>query len=419
MQVFMKNISFRRLMYSNILNNLGTAFFSIVFLIYASKMPNPKLAVSAVSIIGTLPFLTDVVSGYLADHTKQVYNKILLSRLSQVVLFLILSFFIGMDRSWTLFGFILILNFVCDFLGNYGGYLTLPIFKHIVNDDDMAEANGFVGGTRQSIELIGGMLGASLLALLNQSFVFFAVLNAMTFLLSFLIFKFSAKRFAFSRPSSQIRPTNEAKKTKNHFIQDVKNNFQNLKKYPQFFHFTVLFALMNFMGSAQEVLVSLTMLKVKNLIIFNYGFTIALIGAVMSGGIILGSFFTLPILKKISIETSLVVEMLFIILFMTNMVILNNRFIMLGSLLLGGYMMGVSNPKIQAFMMKIIPDEHLGTVMSSFNSLITITIPLGSIVAASLGNLENIMYAWMLFIAIGAFGFVYSLKLLKNYRTFA
>lgn len=419
MQVFRKNNSFRRLMYSNILNNLGTTLFSIVFLIYASKMPNPTLAVSAVSIIGTLPFMTDVISGYLADHTKRVYNKILFSRLFQVILFLILSIFIGLNRNWILFGIILVLNFTCDFLGSYSNYLTLPIFKHIVSDDDMAEANGFSGGTRQSIQLIGGMLGASLLALLNQSFVFFAILNALSFLLSFLIFKFNAKIFNFVRPISQTESTVKVKKNKHHFIKDVKNNFLNLKKFPQFFHFTVLFATMNFIGSAQDVLVALTLLKTKNLIIFNYGFTIALIGAAMSGGMVLGSFFPIPSLKKISIETSLVFEILLIVLFMSNMVILKNPIIMIVSILLSGYMMGVSNPKIQSFMMKVVPDDQLGTVVSSFNSLITITLPLGSVVAAGLGNLENIMYPWIFLIILGVFSFGYSLNLLKNYRTFA
>lgn len=41
-----------------------------------------------------------------------------------------------------------------------------------------------------------------------------------------------------------------------------------------------------------------------------------------------------------------------------------------------GYFIGVTNPQTDTFIMSRIPEETLGTIMSSFYSLITITLPL-------------------------------------------
>lgn len=48
MIIFKQNNTVLRLFLSGVINNIGTTLFNIVFIVYASHTPNPKLAITAV-----------------------------------------------------------------------------------------------------------------------------------------------------------------------------------------------------------------------------------------------------------------------------------------------------------------------------------------------------------------------------------
>ncbi|USS87158.1 MFS transporter [Fructilactobacillus cliffordii] len=417
MQVFWQNTKFRALMCSGLLDNLGTTLFNIVFIIYASHMPNPNLAVSAVSLISSLPYVTNIIAGVFADHSHQHYRGMLATRLLQMGLFLILSGLISLTPEWYLFGILLLLNFLTEFLGSYGGYLMLPIFKKIVPEQDLTTARGFQGGVGQSISLIGGMVGASLLALLNQNYVLFALVNAVTFLLSYIILK--RHQVDLDVPVKQSVTPHSTKFSLKTIVGEMKNNYGSLRNFPQLFHFVLLFAMTNLLTSMQEVLMTLTLLHYHSLILFNYGFTVALVGAVESGGMIVGSFFGLPPLRRASIESNVILVLATLLGLFLDMLVARNRIVMIMLVAIVGYLCGILFPKIDAFIMKAAPEEQLGTIMSAINSLVTLTIPLGSLVVVALGNLILLTFIWGIMCGLGVLGVGYAISLWKRYQTYA
>ncbi len=96
MIIFKQNNTVLRLFLSGVINNIGTTLFNIVFIVYASHTPNPKLAITAVGIISTAPYLLSFLFGYFADQIKNKYLGLVSVRLWQILLYVILSCFINM-----------------------------------------------------------------------------------------------------------------------------------------------------------------------------------------------------------------------------------------------------------------------------------------------------------------------------------
>ncbi|WP_429971697.1 hypothetical protein ACQW5G_03590 [Fructilactobacillus sp. Tb1] len=416
MNIFKKNRNFRVAIYASMINILGTTLFNIVFIIYASKMPNPALAVSCVSIIEAIPYVTDIITGYLADHTRNQYDSILRVRLLQIALFLLLSFLVGLHANWIIFGILLVINYVSSCLSSYSGLLFLPMFKHLVPENELADARGFQAGISGSIYLLGGMIGASSLALLNNNFVFFGLFNTATFLVAYLIFKLNRKAFNY-HVENKANSKSETEKT--NFIAELKQNLKNLNKYPQLFHFVFIFMIQTFIDSSIQVLIALSALHDKSLIISNYGFTIAIFGASLTAGTIIGSFLPLKQLKKMSLELNCIFECSSLFLVILNMNTLKNSYLLLLLTFIEGYFFGISNPKLDAFIMKVIPEKSLGTIISSFSAIICIPLPLGSVFAGTIGNIANGKLAWFILLLIAAVGLFYSVKLKLKYTSIA
>ena len=61
MNIFLKNKLYRLFTISSAFGNAGRTLFDIVFIIYATSLPNPELAVSIVSIATTLPYIIFVI----------------------------------------------------------------------------------------------------------------------------------------------------------------------------------------------------------------------------------------------------------------------------------------------------------------------------------------------------------------------
>ena len=80
MNIFLKNKLYRLFAISSAFGNAGRTLFDIAFIIYATSLPNPELAVSIVSIATTLPYIISFILGYFADQTKDKYNRILSTR---------------------------------------------------------------------------------------------------------------------------------------------------------------------------------------------------------------------------------------------------------------------------------------------------------------------------------------------------
>lgn len=78
MNIFLKNKLYRLFTISSAFGNAGRTLFDIAFIIYATSLPNPELAVSIVSIATTLPYIISFILGYFAGISNPKLDALIL-----------------------------------------------------------------------------------------------------------------------------------------------------------------------------------------------------------------------------------------------------------------------------------------------------------------------------------------------------
>ncbi|MDI6495631.1 hypothetical protein [Leuconostoc lactis] len=80
-------------------------------------------------------------------------------RLWQILLYVILSCFINIEKNWLVFGLVLLVNVSSDMLGSFSAYMQLPILKNNTSPEDLAKVRGAQSGIGQTLDLIGAPIG--------------------------------------------------------------------------------------------------------------------------------------------------------------------------------------------------------------------------------------------------------------------
>lgn len=91
MNIFLNNKLYRWFLTSSAFGYAGRTLFDIAFIIYATSLPNPELAISIVSIATTLPYIISFIQGYFSDRTKRKYDILVSTRFYQFLLFILFS----------------------------------------------------------------------------------------------------------------------------------------------------------------------------------------------------------------------------------------------------------------------------------------------------------------------------------------
>ena len=124
MKLVLKNAVYRSLALAGVLSALGSYLYNIVFVVYASSLPQASLAVSLANIITVLPTLLSFWVGIRADATRQ--KSLWLVRLGfiQALLFSLVALVIN-QRTYLVFGQVCLVNVLSDVLA----YKKVPAQK--------------------------------------------------------------------------------------------------------------------------------------------------------------------------------------------------------------------------------------------------------------------------------------------------
>ncbi|ANY12411.1 hypothetical protein BCR17_08530 [Leuconostoc lactis] len=414
MIIFKQNNTVLRLFLSGVINNIGTTLFNIVFIVYASHKPNPKLAITAVGIISTAPYLLSFLFGYFADQIKNKYLGLVSVRLWQILLYVILSCFINIEKNWLVFGLVLLVNVSSDMLGSFSSYMQLPILKNNTSPEDLAKVRGAQSGIGQTLDLIGAPIGAAILALVHFNFAVFSLINAFSFFLS-LVVLYGIKHNVVTVQSNGTSASLEQFSQK--FIREILNNFKYIIRVEQLKHFVLIFIVFNLVGAIQTTLISITLLDHSAMLISNFGFTIALIETIEIIGMVAGSFMPLQTLYNMNIEYNLLFEMAMFLLVGVEMLVLPNIYVILGTIFLNGYFAGISNPKIDTFIIQNLPEEKIGGGMGAFYTVVTLGLPIGTAIAGVIAMSVSTTFGWQLLAIMTCFGVVYLIFLAGKYHS--
>ena len=408
MNIFLKNKLYRLFTISSAFGNAGRTLFDIAFIIYATSLPNPELAVSIVSIATTLPYIISFILGYFADQTKDKYNRILSTRFYQFLLFSLFAFVCIYGVQWWIFIVLVFVNVVADILGGYNGYLSMSINTRLVRKEQLSEALAFISSINNTISLGGKAVGVFVLGLLSYNYSYFGMLNATLFLIAFLIL--AKYKNAMKAEIGSFKVDNKEKVSTKRFLKDTIENFKILREIKKIYNFVILFLGMNFYSSAMFALLLVILVKNESLLFGNVAYTITLLEIVEVVSTIAGGVYQISFYKNMSLRNNAILEIILFIMYVGNLLILQNKFILVILTVIIGYFAGISNPKLDALILQSVPEEKQTSIYSIFSTIITISVPIGTTIILFFANAISASFALYILLILLILVLVYSFR---------
>ena len=408
MNIFLKNKLYRLFTISSAFGNAGRTLFDIAFIIYATSLPNPELAVSIVSIATTLPYIISFILGYFADQTKDKYNRILSTRFYQFLLFSLFAFVCIYGVQWWIFIVLVFVNVVADILGGYNGYLSMSINTRLVRKEQLSEALAFISSINNTISLGGKAVGVFVLGLLSYNYSYFGMLNATLFLIAFLIL--AKYKNAMKAEIGSFKVDNKEKVSTKRFLKDTIENFKILREIKKIYNFVILFLGMNFYSSAMFALLLVILVKNESLLFGNVAYTITLLEIVEVLSTIAGGVYQISFYKNMSLRNNAILEIILFIMYVGNLLILQNKFILVILTVIIGYFAGISNPKLDALILQSVPEEKQTSIYSIFSTIITISVPIGTTIILFFANAISASFALYILLILLILVLVYSFR---------
>ncbi len=183
MKLVLKNHFFRRMVMSNFLNNLGSAIYNLVFVIYVAEVYHSKTMLFIANNIMMLPIYFQIFVGFQSDKTKNKSRALLISGYVQALLFIGVAW-LTQNATFVTFSLICLINVISDMLALYSSNLRLPLFKRFLGEEELREAFSFNHFVRILSNIGGQFLGVWLLTISHNNYGLVAFLNALTFFLS-------------------------------------------------------------------------------------------------------------------------------------------------------------------------------------------------------------------------------------------
>ena len=408
MNIFLKNKLYRLFTISSAFGNAGRTLFDIAFIIYATSLPNPELAVSIVSIATTLPYIISFILGYFADQTKDKYNRILSTRFYQFLLFSLFALVCIYGVQWWIFIVLVFVNVVADILGGYNSYLSMSINTRLVRKEQLSEALAFISSINNTISLGGKAVGVFILGLLSYNYSYFGMLNAVLFLIAFLILAKYKK--LMKEKIGSFKVDNKEKVSTKRFLKDTIENFKILREIKKIYNFVLLFLGMNFYSSAMFALLLVILVKNDSLLFGNVAYTITLLEIVEVLSTIVGGVYQISFYKNMSLRNNAILEIILFIMYVGNILILQNKFILVILTVIIGYFAGISNPKLDALILQSVPEEKQTSIYSIFSTVITISVPIGTTVILFFANAISASFALYSLLLLLVTVLIYSFK---------
>ena len=408
MNIFLKNKLYRLFAISSAFGNAGRTLFDIAFIIYATSLPNPELAVSIVSIATTLPYIISFILGYFADQTKDKYNRILSTRFYQFLLFSLFASVCIYGVQWWIFIVLVFVNVVADILGGYNSYLSMSINTRLVRKEQLSEALAFISSINNTISLGGKAVGVFVLGLLSYNYSYFGMLNAVLFLIAFLIL--AKYKNAMKAEIGSFKVDNKEKVSTKRFLKDTNENFKILREIKKIYNFVILFLGMNFYSSAMFALLLVILVKNETLLFGNVAYTITLLEIVEVVSTIAGGVYQISFYKNMSLRNNAILEIILFIMYVGNLLMLQNKFILVILTVIIGYFEGISNPKLDALILQSVPEEKQTSIYSIFSTVITISVPIGTTVILFFANAISASFALYSLLLLLIIVLMYSFK---------
>lgn len=259
----------------------------------------------------------------------------------------------------------------------------------VTGDKDYPIASGFTTGIAQIVGLIAQFIGVSLLFI--ASFAQLAFINASTFFISVLILLLFFKKNA-SLYKRQIPQCDHAENNmpSTGYLSALKQSFTYLKQEKQLLPIIISILMLNTALSSITPILQMMIAGNVNLIIFSYSLTVTIVGAVITVSMSVGGVFGVPLLKNYKLQSitfSCLIAMacFFLTLFLQNI------YIICAFLIPVGFLVGVSIPKLSAWIVGAVARENLATSIGIINTILVGIAPLSTLVFVTMASTTSPM----------------------------
>jgi len=381
-QSIIKNKAVLTLTSANIAETFGVSIFNIILLTYAKSFPNSTIMVSIVSVATVIPGVFGFLAGRMADSSLNKGRYLIIAKLAQAVMYIILGLVITKKTAFIFF-IVILVNVLSDFLGNYSSDLRLPIIKNKVGDDDRQQVIGLNQSISALLAPIGQSLGIAIIGI-THDYALAGFVNAITFLIAAVILFYGRNRIDIPLNHQEKKVVrnkkNLLKKTMTILGQSTGINVIPLL-------ITVL--LVNGVGASMDALVNLFLLNHEHLTFMPFSVEILVVNILYILGMVSGSVSKISIIDKLSFKVIMGATIILMILLLANFAMTANYWILVVMMFLTSFSLAKINPKIMAEIMKMADDDMIGTVSGTLGSLVSVTIPIGSIGLVLLYNVVS------------------------------
>ena len=411
MKRILQNKLFMGTFISDMLSNFGDVLYYLALMNYVLLLPEAKFAISLVTLSESLPFLTMIFMGMWGDRTKKKVDTILATLLFRTGLYLLIGLAMGFQPALWVVILAVLVNLLSDLAGQYEDALHIPLSLRIIPMEDREAMYAFRQGASSILKILFQSSGAILAGLMSyQHLAFF---NAGTFVVSALIMMILRPSLNKLLKDKPIHSSVENREGERHFIKNTWNSLQ--QSYQTVQNISVLktsiftIAGLNAVFAAENALLLLNMKENPSFVFINPATTIATVTVVTLVGNILGSVLVTTLLKKVSMEFLLKISV-----FMPPALfigfLLHSIYIIFLVNFLTMVIVGIFQPKMNAFVISSLPEERLATISAGISSFSTLGLVLCQMLVAVLVTFLSSAQIAFLFLILSSILFFYTLK---------
>ncbi|WP_058303572.1 MFS transporter [Gorillibacterium timonense] len=377
MNLFRKNLLYRRVLAADALSVAGDAIYYIALMTYASQLPNSSQAIWWISLSEMLPGMLYAFFGVLADRSTNRTNRLLRTYGYRTLCYLAVGILIGYAPSLPLIAVIALLNFGSDLFGKLASSLMTPFFVQIVQDNELEEANGWKSAVERIMGVSAQFTGTFLI--LWFSYRSLAWFNGATFAIGGLLLLSISKRLVHIE-NAKLQKTKkpEEGEAAPSYWSDLKQSIKLLYRNKPVFFLVVQVTLINAALFPLTALFTMYAAAGDGFIIRSFSFTLALFSSLGSAGVVLGNVLTGKWLRTVPltgiIGSNYIAVFGFCLGLWTGQLGLTLLMYMLACACVGAL-----SPKYGAMFAREVEREHLASISGVSNTLGNIGGPLSQV----------------------------------------
>lgn len=393
MNTFLTNKNYRMLLINQWVSSFGDTLFYISFISYVSGYKFASLAVLCITVSETLPQISQLFTGVIADFQKNRVAKYIAILASKFLLYTLLTLFVT-DKNFSMGMVFLIcgINLLSDTMSYFAGAMISPLYVRIIGDD-MTDAMGFRQATAGVVNILSNLTGVVLIGVISLQM--FVGLNALTFLFALLGVVFIRTSLRDIEGQMEVSKRLTAKSFGEHFLYSMKI----LASFPAIIKLIFIAAMNQMILSIITPLTTLMLIH-HPFIFFDTGQSIAVLSVVTFSGTIVGSFLSGGILKNIPIKMIVYFEEIMQLCILFSW-LTNHFLLLLVVVFLCAVAVGMMGPRIFNLVFSMVPEEVMGTIQSVlgvFNVVVPGILSMLIVALASATNLKITVLPLFIFV---------------------